>query len=66
MNVCGRGAQKDASESADREQPHEAEGIEHRRLEGNGAFVESEGPVVDLMAEGTATSMVSSEKISAA
>ncbi len=48
VNVGARRAKKDARHAADGEQAHEAEGVEHRRLKGDGPLVEREGPVEDL------------------
>jgi hypothetical protein len=52
MNVSARGAEEYAGKTADGKQPHEAEGVEHRRLEGDGTLVESECPVKYLDGRG--------------
>ncbi len=52
VNVGARGTEENAGHAADGEQAHEAEGVEHGRLKGDGAFVEREGPVEDLDGRG--------------
>ena len=52
VDVGARDAQEDAGQAADGEQAHEAEGVEHGRLKGDGALVEGEGPVEYLDGRG--------------
>ena len=48
VDVEAERRQEQAGQAADREQPHEAVGVEHRRLERDGALVERGRPVEHL------------------
>ncbi len=48
VDVHAQRPEKYPGKAADREQAHEAEGIQHRRLEGDGTLIESRRPVEDF------------------
>ena len=52
VDVHAERGQEQAGEAADGEQADEAEGVQHRRLEGDRALVEGGGPVEDFDGRG--------------
>ena len=48
VHVYSKRSQHHAGQAAHGEQPHKAQGIQHRRVQGYGSLVESRGPGEDL------------------
>src|SRR6266404_2500009 len=48
MNVQAKTGEEETGEAADKKKTDEAEGVQHRSIVGNGAFIERGGPVEDF------------------
>ena len=64
--VDAQAREKQAGESADGEEADEAEGVEHRRVVGDGALVHGGGPVEDFDGRGHGDEVAQKENTSAA